>query len=280
VPIERAFVMGRIYKRGRSWYIDLYVKGRRVRKKMDRSKEIARLALKDAEVRAARDEFGFAKNDITVEKFFETFLEYSRTNHSVATTKRYRAVIDNFKAFLKEYPSVVFLSQIKPEHIDLYKAYRKDVLVNPNGKRVESEKKATEFIRKGARAKTINFEIDTLRTLFNLAIKWEYLKDNPTKSITRLKVSDSKPPRFLTVEECERFLSHCPDNLYPIYCRSSKGFDGAHQNIHSWVACLSIYSIFKLYRSHAFLIANWSCWDSVCEESGSSLSEISNNYSK
>jgi integrase len=210
-------IMARIYKRGRNWYLDITVKGRRIRKRLGPSKEIAKLALKDAEVKAARDEYGFAKNDITIEKLLEKFLEYSRTNHSVATTKRYRAVIDNFKAFLKEHPSAVFISQVKPEHIDLYKVYRNDALVNPNGKSVESEEKATEFTRKGARAKTINFEIDTLRTLFNLAIKWDYLKENPTKNITRLKASDSKPPRFLTIEECERFLTHCPDDLYPIY---------------------------------------------------------------
>jgi integrase len=78
-------------------------------------------------------------------------------------------------------------------------------------------KKTSLLKRKGARAKTINFEIDTLRTIFNLAIKWEYLKENPTQKITRLKVSDSKAPRFLTKEECRRFLDHCPDNLRPIY---------------------------------------------------------------
>ena len=92
--------MGRIYKRGRSWYLDLSVKGRRIRRRVGPSKEIARLALQDAEVKAARDEFGFAKNDITIEKFLEKFLEYSGANHSVNTTKRYRAVIDNFNAFL------------------------------------------------------------------------------------------------------------------------------------------------------------------------------------
>jgi len=95
---------------------------------------------------------------------------------------------------------------VKPEHIYLYKVYRKDALVNPNGKPVKSEDKATEYSRKGARAKTINFKIDTLRTVFNLVIKWDYLKENSTQNITRLKVSDSKPPRFLTVEECERFV--------------------------------------------------------------------------
>jgi len=209
--------MGRVYKRGGTWYIDYSVKGRRVRKRVGSSKKIAQLALQDAEVKAARGEYGFDQKDIAVDAFFEKFLEYSRANHSKATTQRYRAVVDNFSRFLEDHPDVTFLSQIKPEHIDLYKVYRKDALVNPNGKPVKSEEKATEFTRKGARAKTINFEIDTLRTIFNLAIKWDYLKENPTQKVTRLKVSDSKPPRFLTKEECQRFLDHCPETLRPVY---------------------------------------------------------------
>jgi len=67
------------------------------------------------------------------------------------------------------------------------------------------------------RAHTINFELRVLKLVFNLAIKWGYLKDNPTKNVTRLKVNDSKPPRFLTKEECHRLLDNSPDDLYPVF---------------------------------------------------------------
>ena len=56
--------MGNIYKRGKVWYIDVRSKGRRIRKKIGSSKKIAELALKDAEVKIARDEYGFGDNDI------------------------------------------------------------------------------------------------------------------------------------------------------------------------------------------------------------------------
>lgn len=65
-------IMGSVYKRDRFWYIDLYVKGRRIRKKVGTSKQIAMLALKDAEVKAARDEFGFTKNDISLDRFLRS----------------------------------------------------------------------------------------------------------------------------------------------------------------------------------------------------------------
>ena len=96
--------MGNIYKRGRIWYLDVRAGGRRIRKRIGTSKKIAELALKDAEVKIARDEFGFAQNDISVEKFLEKFLEYSEANHSPSTSNRYRAVIDHKDRFLNALP--------------------------------------------------------------------------------------------------------------------------------------------------------------------------------
>jgi integrase len=209
--------MGSIYRRGKTWYLDIRVKGRRIRRRVGSSKKIAELALKDAEVKAVRDEFGFSKDDIAVDLFFERFLEYSRTNHQPATTSRYRAVIDHFKAFLSTCPKVTFLSEMTTEVIDRYKIYRKESWVNPNGQQVHSEGDVKRHTRKGAKAHTINFEVGTLRTILNLAIKWGHLKENPTRGVTKLKVNDSKPPRFLTVEECQRLLDACPPDLHPIY---------------------------------------------------------------
>ncbi|MBU1319935.1 MAG: tyrosine-type recombinase/integrase [candidate division Zixibacteria bacterium] len=209
--------MGSIYRRGKTWYVDLYVRGRRIRRKVGRSKKIAVLALKDAEVKAARDEFGFAKNDIAIEKLLAQFLEYSQANNSPATFTRYRAVLDHFNEFLKDHQDVVFLSQVNPRLLDEYKVGRKNEWVNPNGGKVESDDDITDHTRKGARAHTINFEIDVFRTIFNLAIKWGYLKENPTKAVDRLKVKDSKTPRFLTEKECQLLIEHSPDHLYPIF---------------------------------------------------------------
>jgi integrase len=210
--------MGRIYKRGRIWYVDVYASGRRIRKRVGTSKKIAQLALQDAEVKVARNEFGFAQKDIAIDEFLDRFLEHSRANHRERTTNRYRAVIEHFQAFLKiKYPTVGFLSQVTTEVIDRYKVTRKEALVNPNGSDVQSEDDIKAYTRKGARAHTINFEVSVLRTVFNIAVKWGYLRDNPTKGVKKLKVDDSKPVRFLSVEECQRLLEACPEDLYPIY---------------------------------------------------------------
>jgi len=209
--------MGNIYKRGKIWYIDIRVKGRRVRKRIGSSKRIAELALKDAEVKSAKEEFGFAQNDITIDKYMAQFLDYSRANHRESTTNRYRAVIDHFREFLDTKQEITFMSEVTTEVVDQYKVYRKSSLVNPNGHPVETDEDIEEYTRKGARANTINFEIAALKTIFNVAIKWDYLKDNPTKGVKKLKVTDSKPLKFLSIEECQRLLNACPPDLYPIY---------------------------------------------------------------
>jgi len=197
--------------------VDVRAGGRRIRKRIGTSKKIAELALKDAEIKIARDEFGFSNNDISIEKFLEMFMEYSESNHSPATLKRYRAVIDHFKRFLQSKPELTMLSQLHAKEFDAYKVLRRGEWVNPNGNPVKSDDDRSLHTRKGARAHTINFEIGTLRTILYMAVKWGYLKENPARGIVRLKVNDSKKPRFLTRQECKLLLKNSPMELRNIF---------------------------------------------------------------
>ena len=209
--------MGIVYKRGKNWYIDVMSKGRRIRKRVGPSKRVAELALKDAEVKIARDQFGFSKNDIALDKLFELFLEYSNTSHRPKTTERYGNVIDNFQGFLLNVKKVSYLSGITAQLMDQYKGYRRNSNGNGASDHVKGMVVTNGTNGKAAKARTINFELDTLRLIFNQAIKWGYMTDNPLKGIARLKEDDSGTPRFLTKDECKRFLDSCPKYLYPVY---------------------------------------------------------------
>ncbi len=210
--------MSRIYQRENIWYLDVRVKGHRIRKRVGTSRKVAELALKDAEVKIARDEFGFTKHDIPIDKLVERFLEYNRTNHRPTTTERYKAVTDHLQEYLREKrPGVLAVSQLSAEVLEGYKAYRRDSLVNANGKPVDGEKGATGQSRVGARSRTVNFELDAIKAMLNLAIRWGYLRDNPVKDVKALKTDDMKPVRFLTLEECERLLAASSSELYPVY---------------------------------------------------------------
>jgi len=210
--------MGRIFKRNDVWYIDVRLKGRRIRKRVGKSKRVAVLALQDAEVKIARDEFGFSHRDITIDGLIEKFLDYNETNNRVSTTRRYKAVTDHLRAFLTgNRPDVVFVSQLTTEVVDNYKTHRRNSWVNPNGRPVKSEAEIVTRTRKGARARTINLEVDGIKTMLNQAMKWGYIKENPLKWVKSLKEEDRKPVRFLDREECARFLASTPPDLYPVF---------------------------------------------------------------
>lgn len=188
--------MATLRERNGTYFADYRINGRRFRKKLGRSKRIAELALKDIEVKVAKGELGFESKDSDLEKLFEEYLTYSRTNHSPASQKRYKAILDNFKGFLKDYPYLTKISHLTSKLFEDYKAFRKE---------------------KGAANKTINVELQTLGAMFNQAIKWGYAFVNPVKGIGHLKEDSNKKPRFLSKEECRILLENCGKDLYPIF---------------------------------------------------------------
>lgn len=208
--------MGSLRKRGGIWYVDLRINGRRLRKRVGKSKHHAGLALEDLEVKAERNQLGFLEQrNIHTKDFLDEFLRYSEINHRPATTVRYRSVIKNLNEFLALSPSVTTLRDFTPEILEKYKQYRKTATITKNGKPLSKVKGMS--LQKGAKSYTVNFELGTLRTIFNLAIKQRYLEANPIKEVGFLKVTDSKQRRFLTETECERLLVTCEPEWYPIF---------------------------------------------------------------
>lgn len=205
-----------IYKRQGIWYVDLRINGRRFRKKAGKSKHLAELALKGLEVKAERNQLGFLEQkNIRIKAFLDEFVKYSETNHRSATTVRYRSVIKNLNQFLALTPSINTLRDFTPEILEKYKQYRKTATITKNGKPLDKVKGTSQ--QKGAKSYTVNFELGTLRTIFNLAIKQRYLETNPIKEVGFLKVTDSKQRRFLTETECERLLVTCEPEWHPIF---------------------------------------------------------------
>jgi len=183
-------------QKGKKYFVDYRINGKRMRKFVGPSKKIAELYLKDIEVKVAKGELGFETKDKDLRKLFEDYLSYSKTNHSPATCKRYKAIIDNFTRFLSDYPFIAKISHIGPKTFEDYKRFRTDD---------EMENK------------TINIELQTLRAMFNLAKTWGYTKENPTDGVKKMKITNHITPRFLSDEECKKLLETCNEWEYPIF---------------------------------------------------------------
>ena len=209
--------MGIIYKRGRNYYIDVRSDGKRLRKKVGPSKKLAELVLKDAEVQIAKNKFDFRTADGRIADLLKSYLEYSKTNHRPTTTLRLVSAVRNFQVFLAlQYPNVKKISQLNLEIFENFKSFRLNTdtgtIKLPADFPYDIPNNCTK-----ASASTLNFEIKTLRSMFNLGIKQGLCRVNPGKEVKFLKVNVSKQPRFLTKSECKLFLQACDQDLYPIF---------------------------------------------------------------
>ena len=183
--------MARIYKRGKSWYLDFTYKGKRIRRAVGKDRKTAELALKDTEVRIAREEhLGIHENKrVLFEEFAEEYFEYSRVNKAKSSFERDVLSISH----LKEAFGGVLLSEISTEQIEKYKIMRRNE-VSPA---------------------SVNRELACLSHMFTLARKWEIISHDPTKSVKKFK----EPPgriRFLTYDEINQLLDNCAPHLKPI----------------------------------------------------------------
>lgn len=188
--------MGKIWKRGKIWYVSIMADGRRIKKSIGPNKAVAELALNDLEVKKAKNELGFLPKDSDLQKLFSEYLERTKTNNSPATLKRYTGIVENFKKFLAKTPLITKLSQLNAKIFEDYKTHRKG---------------------EGAKPKTINNELQTLKSIMILAVKWGYAKENPARNVDPIKIIEKTEARFLTQEEVEKLLTNSEEWLYPIF---------------------------------------------------------------
>lgn len=181
-----------IFKKGDNWYIDYYIKGRRKRKKIGPSKKLALQVLNDVKLKIVKKEYlgVYEEKKISFKDFSKQYLEYSKANKAFSTYNRQdRISINRLKPYFKE----KYIFEITPQMIECYKA-----------KRLKTVSPAS-----------VNRELATLKNMFTMAIKWRYLKTNPSKEVKSLK----EPPgrvRYLKPEEVKALYESCAGYLKSI----------------------------------------------------------------
>jgi hypothetical protein len=110
-----------VFRKGRYWYIDYYVKGVRKRKKIGPSKQVAELALKDVELKLARGEYLGIYEDkkITLAQFANEYLVYARANKAPMSVRGDLISLVPLTAAFAGY-----LSDITTKAVEEYKAKR------------------------------------------------------------------------------------------------------------------------------------------------------------
>ena len=186
--------MARIYswtgKKGTRWFLDYTVDGRRVRKRVGKSKKLAELALADVQVKLERKELGFQAKDKNLADFFAEYLDYSKTNKSHGSYVRNEIVLRTFKGFAE----VERLRAITPQLIESYKKFR---------------------LEGGTKASTINTELNTIKAMLNRAVALGYLARNPCREVKKLK-APRKQVRFLSKEEAKKLVDAGNGRMGPI----------------------------------------------------------------
>jgi integrase len=61
-----------------------------------------------------------------------------------------------------------------------------------------------------------NTELIALKAIFNVAVKWGYLRQNPARGVKALREIKGKTPRFLSKKEINILLKHAPPDFKPI----------------------------------------------------------------
>jgi integrase len=180
---------------------------------------------------------GQAPSDDTVAAILGQYFKYLEANRRAGTRRRYTRVLQTFhRRFLEPcFPAVTRLRQITPAHVEEYKTRRAagtltDVVDldadakeqalraevgTPSGPNRKTNAKFGFLGRKRFKPviapRTINYELQVLRTFFRWCVGRNYLSVNPATPVERLRIPKRALPKFLTTEELTRLFAACPE---------------------------------------------------------------------
>lgn len=174
----------RVFKRGKSWYADYTVGGKRKMKSFGLHKKMAELFLKDFELKDLRGELGLLQDDISLKQFIQKYLEYCRTNKSCHTYRVDLGRIRIFQRFFAE-RGIGKLTDITPRLMEEFKS----------------------LTLKRCKPRTVNHYLVLIKAMLNKAVEWKHLKESPLKDFKKLKDTGLHEPRYLSKAEIEKILS-------------------------------------------------------------------------
>jgi integrase len=182
--------MGKIYKRGETWYIYTCYRGKVIRKAVGQDKKVAEAVLRKVETELIENKWLDIKreNKIKFSDISREFLErYSKVNKR--SWDRDEGIIN---LHLNRFLGNKFIFEINEKDIEEYKKER---------------------LSAGIKHSTLNRELACLKTILNKAREWGYIEAVPKIKLFR---ENNQRVRYLTDEEEKRLLDLSPEPLKSI----------------------------------------------------------------
>ncbi len=173
----------RVFKRGKSWYADYAIGGKRKMRSFGPHKKMAELFLKDIELKEVRGELDLLQDNISLDQFIRKYIEYCQLNKSYHTCEVDLGRIRVFQKFFQE-RGVGRLMDITPRIIEEFKA----------------------SLLKRCKPRTINHYLVFIKAMLNKAVEWKHLRENPLKGLKKLKDPGLREPRYFSKTEIEKIL--------------------------------------------------------------------------
>ena len=187
--------MGTVFKHRNRWYISYYFEGRRYRRAIGSNKKKAEEALKKIEGDIVSERFALPKKvkKITFPELAEYWLEkYSKVNNSPSQYQKNRERLDKH---LIPYFKEILTTKIDVQMIEEYIASKIE----------------------GLKPATINRTLSILSKMFNDAIRWGYIKENPMRQVSKLREVEEAFD-YLAQDEARKLLQNCSKDFYPVCC--------------------------------------------------------------
>lgn len=183
-----------VYKRGDNWYIDFFYNGKRKRESVRcSSRKLAEKALAKRRVEMAEDRYFDKKKEPPSIKFYDFCKEYLRWAKVNKAPNTYESEVVFLRKLEKEFEGKT-LEQITQASIDKWK---------------------TKIKEEGLADGSVNRGLALVKIMFNKAIEWGWLKENPAKKVKFFKLNNQRV-RYLMPEEVTSLLSYTPPYLKPI----------------------------------------------------------------
>jgi integrase len=190
---------GRVFKRGKIWYVDFGVDGRRKRMSASGEKEEALKMLAAKRTDILRGALGFEKKQVLL--FSDFAEEYKKIKAETLSIRSVEVRVKHLVRFFRDIP----MSKITPQMVEEYKQKRLK-------QKVKVSKDAPVRTVKGS---SVNRELATLKNIFNVALRQRRFRgENPVSSVSFFP--EQARDYVLSREEVGRLLEAADERLKKI----------------------------------------------------------------